>query len=112
MPNVIEAGCTAMPDTEAPAKHTPGPWRVEPNANCDVQTADGQFEIATTHPEVLRGGECDSTAARANAVLIATALAGLAALEQLLAQMEPNGMMRLSDGALMAEEAIAKARGE
>lgn len=52
---------------------TAGPWRVDPNANCDVQTADGRLEIATTHQGVLRGGKSDAACARANARLIAAA---------------------------------------
>lgn len=38
-------------------KHTPGPWRVDPVNNCDVQTADGKLEIASSHPGILLGGE-------------------------------------------------------
>jgi hypothetical protein len=52
---------------------TAGPWRVDPNYNCDVQSADGALEIASTHPDVLDGGPSDTGKAKANARLIAKA---------------------------------------
>lgn len=94
------------------SKHTKGPWRVDPSANCDVQTADGQFEIATTHPEILCGGECDRSAARANAALIAAAPDMLAALEEIAAQEWVENCLDPQWAARIARAAIAKARGE
>lgn len=53
-------------------KGTPGPWRVDPSHCGDVQTIDGQWEVACTSPLVLNGGECPDEW-RANARLIAAA---------------------------------------
>lgn len=53
--------------------HTPGPWRVDPSSNCDVQTANGEWEIASTHENLLIGGKVDAVKAQANARLIAAA---------------------------------------
>jgi hypothetical protein len=95
------------------AKHTPGPWRVDPSANCDVQTADGQFEIATTHPEILRGGRTDADCAQANARLISAAPEMLAALEAAGRAFNTisasNGATREAEAAIAA--AITKAKG-
>jgi len=38
--------------------YTPGPWRVDPAFREDVQTADGNLEIASTSAKILSGGKC------------------------------------------------------
>jgi hypothetical protein len=53
--------------------HSNGPWRVDPSSNCDVQTANGEWEIATTHQNALTGGRVEGANAQANARLIAAA---------------------------------------
>jgi hypothetical protein len=55
------------------AAFTPGPWRIDPRGNCDVTSADGSLEIATTHEDILNGGYRDPATAQADARLIAAA---------------------------------------
>lgn len=59
-------------------KHTPGPWRVDPEFIHDIQTSDGRIEIATVYwifnsaiPDRTEYQESEESAA--NARLIAAA---------------------------------------
>ena len=77
-----------------PARHTPGPWRVDPGGNGQVQTADGKMEICILF-------------AAANGPLIAAAPDLLTALRQIVA-------LRSWDGPEMrdiARVAVARAEG-
>ena len=60
------------------AKHTPGPWRVDPDFPSDVQTADGLREICNPSPSDATDEEL-----LANARLIAAAPDMLAVLKRL-----------------------------
>lgn len=98
------------------AKHTPGPWHVQPGRLHLVDDANGQG-VADTH----NYWRADSTEEReqANARLIAAAPDLLAALTHLLDMMHPHlldlegDMGRdLADAMQSARTALAKARGE
>lgn len=89
------------------SKHTPGPWRVDPAANCDIQTSDGSFEIATTHPGFLSRGKADPGRAQANARLIAAAPDLLAAMREQIAECSDP----LCDMCARHERVIARATG-
>lgn len=53
---------------------TPGPWKVDPQYECDVQTEGGQLEILTTSQDAMPvGRKPDRSAQAANAAYIAAA---------------------------------------
>lgn len=103
----------------ANTKHTPGPWRIDPDFNRDVQTADGAHEIATAEYGKPLCTDADYSVpqdfdeAIANARLMAAAPDLLAAL-----QMARSLMVTVNnystDGASIRviDSAIAKATGE
>lgn len=79
------------------AKHTPGPWKVDPAYLSEVQTAD-EKTIASCWHEHADGAQitvtgvlaCGLEESAANARLIASAPDLLAALKELLAETEAN----------------------
>ncbi|GLT02830.1 hypothetical protein GCM10007897_42540 [Sphingobium jiangsuense] len=93
---------------------TPGPWRVDPNANCDIQTSDGLLEVAATHPSLLTGGRNDPARARGNANLIAAAPELYEALSWFINDIDGTHTVMLDFDANVerARAALAKARGE
>lgn len=98
-------------EVECWATFTPGPWRVDPENNCDVQSADGTAEIATTHHNVLCNRE--PFRCKADAALIAAAPDLFEALRDGLEIWDVD----FGDGVeapyiVKARAALAKARGE
>lgn len=92
IPGNLAEGETVQEFRVPAPKHTPGPWRVGPVNNCDVQTADGKLEIASSHPVILRGGESPKGDAPINnARLIAQAPTLLADLTDAAAQLRKLG---------------------
>lgn len=92
-------------------KHTPGPWRVDPMYEQDVQTADGKIEICGAEYEFKKFGEgyvvpntLDEAAA--NALLIAAAPEMLEALIA-IRESEVDGLAHIDIDGL-----ISKAIGE
>lgn len=96
-------------------KHTPGPWRIDPAFCSDIQTEDGKYEIASTSPYVLDGGNAPEEW-EANARLIAAAPELLECLMWYVKEddcaegMEGNEFWE--DGLNRARAAIAKAIGK
>lgn len=89
-------------------KHTPGPWRVDPVNNCDVQTADGKLEIASSHPGILLGGENPKGDTPIdNARLIAQAPTMLADLTVAAAQLRKYETLHRAKGHLEKAEVNA-----
>jgi len=86
------------------------PLRVDPNCNCDVQTADGIYGIGSTHPSVLSGGETLPGTARAYATLFAAAPDMFHALRGLLDNLSEGDFIS-EDRIDAARSAIAKALG-
>jgi hypothetical protein len=70
---------------------TPGPWRVSPLGNCDIESGDGSLEIATTHQDILNGGYRDPSTAQADAHLIAAAPELYASLSDAVELLEQAG---------------------
>ena len=75
---------TATATTQAAARHTPGPWRVVPGKEFQVERATAAYDRQIAH---VYGPDADSVeqgikAAAANAYLIAAAPDMLAALRQ------------------------------
>jgi len=64
------------------SKHTPGPWNVHPMASCGVWAANG-IHVAATGGDMADDADPDEQ--EANAKLIATAPALLAALQEIVA---------------------------
>ena len=62
-------------------KHTPGPWKVDPNYPHDIQTESGVIEIATTSIALSGGLPAKYEDRKANARLIAAAPELLEALQ-------------------------------
>lgn len=92
-------------------KFTLGPWRVDPSFDRDIQTANGELEIACTNELVLTGGvKPDAEQHRANAHLIAAAPDLYEAAYGLLYSSEDESTYDHFYSALRA--ALAKARGE
>ena len=99
--------------------HTPGPRRVDPNYDADIQTADGRLEIAMVDISDIADNVAPEAEAAANARLIAAApelLEALAALLAHLEQDEQDAVMGIfgapTYGAIAAARAaIAKATG-
>jgi hypothetical protein len=81
--SVQEATEAIVEKQEMRQKHTPGPWRVDPDYPTDVQSVDGPLEICTTNRFVLLGGVKPKSLAEtvANALLIAAAPELLKALK-------------------------------
>jgi hypothetical protein len=113
------------PLTAARARHTPGPWRVDPCYKADVQTADGCIEICTVDGDganystgAPHGLYTPSrSSALANARLIAAAPELLEALRELAdafsCEITFEGVKQPEDPAIVkARAAIAKATGE
>jgi hypothetical protein len=114
----------------AEQKHTPTPWRVDPEQDIDIQSADGKTEIAITLCDQLanvsmrfRGSMPSKSKAKANTALIVRAvnchddmLAALQLAEDVLSRAPastriwPNGM-HPNDGVERIRAAIAKATG-
>lgn len=98
-------------------KHTPGPWRIDPTCNADIQSADGTREIATVitgfnsfaivHPN----GAENLSEAEANGRLIAAAPELLEALRAMLAQHHGGSVVSEAHWTA-ARAAIAKATEE
>lgn len=84
-------------------KHTPGPWRVDPDYPWDIQNADGSLEIASVNPYRREDGE-DGEVGDADARLIAAAPDLLEAL-RVIAESD------ITNARKVALSAIAKAEG-
>jgi hypothetical protein len=103
------------------AKHTPGPWGIDPEFPNDIQAANGQEICITLNAhavgEVLRiRGECPpKMACAANTALIAAAPDLREALEKLMARLDEHfgGPNRSGDWEeqAAARAALAKANG-
>lgn len=99
------------------AKHTPGPWRVDPNYNRDVQDANGcEVGAALCVTDIGEKWTISGriTASReegaANARLIASAPELLAALREMVADVDGGGSVS-PYSVDAARAAIAKAEG-
>jgi hypothetical protein len=95
-------------------KHTPGPWRVDPDHFRDVQTTDGAIEICLAEGGEPYGKNLFSVPpieeAHANARLIAAAPDLLEALKAILEDMDSEHGTDYDYA--KARAAIAKATGE
>ena len=104
-------------------KHTPGPWQSVSQGLTHLvsQACDEQFRFAIArvweqdyHPDGPRAAHIEAVA---NARLISAAPDMLAALQELIAELDnrepPQGhIFRDTGGMILAREAIAKATGE
>lgn len=88
---------------------TPGPWRVNPDFDGDIQTSDGKLEIASISASLLTAGECPPLKkAVANTKLIAAAPSLYHALEDLILFVEAEYSGDLGK----YKKVLAQARGE
>ena len=89
----------AVQEFRIPApKHTPGPWRVDPQYPIDVEAFDGGRQVCSPYAESLRGRTCNPVGALAsneeafaNARLIAQAPTLLQDLTDAAAQLRKLG---------------------
>lgn len=100
------------------AAHTPGPWRVDPAQDIDIQSANGKIEIAVALSQSLDGvrftfaGKMPSKKTTlANARLIAAAPDLLAALQMLHEIDDDYGIDLTEQQRDQMHDALAKAEG-
>lgn len=86
-------------------KHTPGPWRVDPQYPIDVEALDGRRQVCSPYSEGMRGSVCEPVGemaspreALANARLIAQAPTMLSDLTDAAAQLRKYETLHRAKG--------------